>query len=540
MSNVLAWPGAIVGSALVHAVFFAVFAISVEPGEVKPQHSPETRLNIDAYELERNQATAQEIDGETAEQRQTEGQGLNANSIPQSRTESATPVADSAPIVKATGAEMAAVQPAAMPVPALQDTTPTTPTTAPTPTPISSMATTALRADAVSARPEILPEVGARIAALAELEPPTSVLSATESTSIAVAAADTPALVLAANALVATQTAAVTIPANTANEARPAALQVAAGETAEITNAQTAGVPKSDTLPEVPAGSQQLAAATLPAERDTALPAWQFGDRVVTDPTSLATIQAFLTPDQINGGDNIKDGLTDTLTSFDCARISATFIPETGAIEMRGHVPDPAMRAQVVAAMQAQVGEGIRVTGNLRHLPAPQCGALSGISSVGLPQSTDQFTNERLVGADAHAREYRYSEGQRLQFDLGAPDYDAYIYVDYFDAEGQVIHLVPNEFVALEQHAAKSSLGVGASGPGQPGLIITIGPPYGQEIAVAFATTTQLFDEPRPLVEPAAPYLDDMKSRIARLRDENSDFKGEWVYFFIETAPATQ
>ena len=65
---------------------------------------------------------------------------------------------------------------------------------------------------------------------------------------------------------------------------------------------------------------------------------------------------------------------------------------------------------------------------------------------------------------------------------------------------------------------------------------IFIGPPYGQEIAVAFAASEPLYDGLRPLVEPAAPYLEWLKTRVTAARQANPDFKGEWVYFFVTTA----
>lgn len=295
--------------------------------------------------------------------------------------------------------------------------------------------------------------------------------------------------------------------------------------------------PPSDAAPTAAPIPTQVALVTPEAPTTKAQPAWQFGDRIVSDPTALAVVQAFLPgADLDESATQLRDDLSNTLTGVDCARISARFDAETGTLHLSGHVPRPDMRAPVLAAMQAQVGDGIRVAGDLLHLPRPQCGALAGIAAAGLPQSTDQFTDARLVGQAAHAREYRYSEGQRLGFDLTAPDYPAFVYVDFFDADGQVIHLVPNSIAPLEQHAAQSLFDVGRSGD----LNITIGPPFGQEIAVAFAASSPLYDGLRPLRESAGPYLDFMKDQIAQARATDPNFKGEWVYFFVTTRAATQ
>ncbi|WP_446720204.1 DUF4384 domain-containing protein [Leisingera sp. ANG-DT] len=120
-------------------------------------------------------------------------------------------------------------------------------------------------------------------------------------------------------------------------------------------------------------------------------------------------------------------------------------------------------------------------------------------------------------------------------FDLTAPDYPAYVYVDYFDAGGAVLHLSPNELVPLAEAAPKTALRVGAKEAGDPGLQITVAPPYGQEIAVAFAASHPLYDSLRPLSEPAEPYLEFLRAQVAAARAEHADFKGEWVYFLITT-----
>ncbi|MEM6659930.1 MAG: DUF4384 domain-containing protein [Pseudomonadota bacterium] len=255
------------------------------------------------------------------------------------------------------------------------------------------------------------------------------------------------------------------------------------------------------------------------------------------DPVSLAAFQSFMQPEDAGqGAADVRDGIDGLLSQVPCSRLQVQFRPETNTLDLIGHIPEDGLRNPVLAALQAQMGANIRVADNLLILPRPQCGALSGIADVGLPQSTDQITNPLLVGQDVHAREFTYTEGQQLVLDMTGADYDAYVYVDYFDADGQVIHLSPNASVPLTRTPAKSELRIGAQNPGDPGLFITIGPPYGQEIAVAFAASRPLYQQERPLTEPADAYLSFMKDRVAAARAEDPDFKGEWVYFFVTTA----
>ncbi len=340
--------------------------------------------------------------------------------------------------------------------------------------------------------------------------------------------------------------------------ATKAVLAVAAPPEAIVLGAAPAGaealipaamaVPSSDPAPlpteavrEDPASDRAEASPAITPEGDraTASLAWSGAGEV--DPISLAAIQAFMQPGDLALTDasvgRVKDSIASILASVPCARLQTTFRPETGALELQGHIPEEDLRGPVLAALQAQVGGAIPVADNILILPRPQCGALSGIAAVGLPQSTDQLTNPRVIGPDTHARVYAFAEGQRLTFDLEAPDYDAVIYIDYYDADGMVLHLQPNEIVELEALPAQATLTVGAARADGPSLNITVAPPFGQEIMVAMAASHPLYDGLRPIREPAEAYLQFMADRVAEARTRYPDFKGEWVYFFVKTTP---
>ena len=360
-----------------------------------------------------------------------------------------------------------------------------------------------------SATPAPAMQIGASPAApvaIAAMPAPTAQIMATDAPQAQIIATAAPATQIALSTAPATQLAASTAPAQTLTD---------------NTAAQTSAAP----------------AIPPPSEHFTAALAFSGGTEAQIDAASLATIQSFMRPGDIQTQtDQVRDAMQTLLESVPCSRLQAAFNPDTGSIELRGHVPDEGLRGPILAALQAQVGTGIKVEDSMLILPRPQCGALAGIGSIGLPQSTDQLTNPLLVGADAQERTYDYRQGDQMILDLAAPDYDAYIYVDFFDAQGDVIHLVPNDTVPLTLHPAQSAMRIGAGDAGTPYLNITIGPPYGQEIAAAFAASSPLYDGVRPLSEPAEPYLAWMAGQVAAARAADSDFKGEWVYFFVSTA----
>jgi hypothetical protein len=318
----------------------------------------------------------------------------------------------------------------------------------------------------------------------------------------------------------------------------PATLVAPAGVPAAPTAA--AAAPDASPADALAAAGALAAAAALPAERMTAALAWSGAEGVAVDPASLAAIAAFTrTGDLVTPEDaRLRDGIGGVLAAVPCARLQTAFDPMTGALELRGHIPEDGLRGPVLAALRDRIGPAIPVSDRVLILPRPQCSALSGIAAVGLPQSNDQASDPRVIGADAHVREYRYAAGQRLELDMEAPDYDAVIYVDFFDAAGNVIHLQPNAIVPLQRHAPRAALSVGRPRPdGGPALDITIGPPFGQEIVVAFAASRPLYDGLRPMVEPAGPYLDFLRQRVEAARAADPGFKGEWIYFFVTTTP---
>ncbi|MGR3321312.1 MAG: DUF4384 domain-containing protein [Pseudooceanicola sp.] len=561
MRAALRLPLALAGSALAHAAAAALLLPAYAPDPPPAQDARKSAMALDTLSVPRTQATPRQPETDDAAEAEAQGSSLAAEAVPRSRVEALRPEAEQGADLAATGESLAPARPdTAMTPPAPPPDQPlaearATPDSLPAAAPevqaatalsapAETLADTAPRAetlasatagtqalDELSASPDPLPELAPRAEALPGLAAPATALArltAPPAATVRPAAARADTLPPAQPAI---QPASPARPAaEPAAEARvtPAALPVTRpGDVAQTAAPQP---PEAETASQPP----------LPETRGKAAVAWQFGDRVVTDPKSLATIAAFVAPDTAENAEELRDDLAATLTGTDCARVSATFLPEDGVLELRGHVPDPELGAPLLDALRQQVGDGIPVRANLLHLPAPQCGALAGMARTGLPQSTDQFTNRLLIGATAHAREYSYSEGQRLQFDLTAPDYDAYVYVDYFAADGSVIHLVPNRTIPLEEQAAKSTVPVGQDRGDRPGLRITIGPPYGQEIAVAFAASEPLYEGLRPISEPAEPYLEFLKDRIAEARAESPGFKGEWVYFFITTSPAAR
>ncbi len=525
-----------VASVVLHIGVGLALPVILAPEPIDAQPRPKSQVQIETQEVARSDAAPVTPDSPQAATEATNGAQLAQGAITQSR---ARPVAPPTEQAKASAPQ----EPVTAQVPPPQ-TAITASTTAVAP--IS--ATPAAAAPVVATAPPAAPVVATAppAAPVVATAPPAAQVVATAPPAAQVVATAPPAASVVAIFAPTAQIPASSAPAATLSASAAPVMQAVASVAPAQAVAATAvpapqlaaSVAPAQALSDAAAAQTSAAPAIPPpAEHFTAALAFSGGAEAQIDAASLATIQSFMRPGDVQAQtDQVRDAMQTLLESVPCSRLQAQFNPETGSIELRGHVPEEGLRAPILAALQAQVGTGIRVDDAMLILPRPQCGALSGIGAVGLPQSTDQLTNPLLVGADAQERTYDYRRGDQMILDLAAPDYDAYIYVDFFDANGDVLHLLPNDTVPLTLHPAKSAMRIGAQEAGEAYLNITIGPPYGQEIAAAFAASAPLYDGVRPISEPAEPYLAWMADQVAAARAVDPNFKGEWVYFFVSTA----
>jgi hypothetical protein len=473
-------------SVCAHLAALAALMPFLDPDPLPQQPSPQSALTMESQAVTRSQAQEQAATPDPGRQVPAQGDSLEAGAVQETTARTSAPALLPVPPASAQGDQLASLAPLGL-----------------------AAAVQAPDAQATPARPLASQPTPVR--------PATTQPVSAQRPDLAVTQAQVPAVNTVSAAALELTTASQTPTQSFAQLTQPSAAPTQA-------MAETAATP------------QQAAESPPQSEEITAALAFQGDGTKDLDPTSIAAFQSFTRPgDPGSQAADLRDGLAGLLGAVPCSRLQVVFDPETATLELRGHLPEDGLRQPVLAALQAQMGRDIVLSDKMRLLPRPQCGALSGISTVGLPQSTDQITNPLLLGADAQARVLSYSGGEQLYFDLTAPDYPAYLYVDFFDAAGDVIHLSPNAHIPLKLAEPKSALRVGAKTPEDPGLQITVGPPYGQEIAVAFAASSPLYEGLRPLNEPAPAYLDFLRQRVADKRGQDIDFKGEWVYFLIET-----
>lgn len=563
------WGAGIVLSVIAHLGAGTILLAALRPDPVAEQSSPRSELEVEAYSLKRDKAQQRQPEAEVAPEAERGETALDPGAIPRSQA-SAVTAPSTTRLAEATA-----------PADTLSSTQPSTSAIAAIADPPGDVleVISEPQGDVLEAVSEpqgdVIEAVQTPTDDLTPKAPVSQSVSATANPAenlFAVASPEATALDATTPLVLATiSTAPSAAELTEANLATPLTRPVMPNmETKQASTLVAASaVPVSQTgmaLPEVAMPADTLAtltppAASLPqaqtevmvamisdAPRETAPPLAVQADRVKAtlafpggdsgvDPVSLAAFQSFMEPGDVTvSGDTLRDGVSALLAQVPCSRLQVAFEPETATLQINGHVPEDDLRAPVLAALGAQMGADIGLSDNILVLPRPQCGALSGIADVGLPQSTDQITNPLLIGNDAHARVFGFVKDDPLSFDITGPEYPSYIYVDFFDAGGNVIHIAPNDRKPLRQHEADAPYRIGTRTPSEQGLHMVIAPPYGQEIVVAFAASDPLYEGLRPIIEPAAPYLEWLKLRVTEAREKNPNFKGEWVYFFVSTS----
>jgi hypothetical protein len=366
--RLIRWVSAGAVSVALHVVAVVGAGWLMAPKPVEDQTLPHSQINIQAQEVKQVDAREEAAPAEQVNETATDAEAAIQGEVPQTKAIAINAQSEPAPAKDLDPAHLRAAQPK-------------TQKTMVAPAPSQVIASATLQAQSIQANVEpreTISAVNAPVQTATTLVPTpsqgTAAITPTSSTLVSTSPNQTKAIALPPPG----QTSAAVLPASTQITA---IFNLPTSEPTEVTPTETtaaSAVPSTPvTLAAVANQSEQASTLPLVAIAGKAALAWSGNEEEQVEATSLAAIQAFMRPGDLNTSDSdigdVRDGITAILAAVPCSRLQTTFIPETGQLELRGHIPEDALRKPVLAALQKQLGDAIPVSDQLLILPRPQC-----------------------------------------------------------------------------------------------------------------------------------------------------------------------
>ena len=197
------------------------------------------------------------------------------------------------------------------------------------------------------------------------------------------------------------------------------------------------------------------------------------------------------------------------LQTYACADLSAT-VSDAGVAEVRGFVSLPAdlerVRSEIAAlpgVKSANVALALRVW--------PHCEVVAMLKPY---QARNRDKQRGLAIQVKSARDGRLREGDLVVFQVTQPNFDGHLWVDYYTADGSVLHF----------NAGRSSRRLAAGEPVELGQEIPsswlVSPPFGTVLVTALASPSAFSENAdRPPYELASDYLLRLRGSLTANKD---------------------
>lgn len=205
------------------------------------------------------------------------------------------------------------------------------------------------------------------------------------------------------------------------------------------------------------------------------------------------------------------------LQGFPCSQLT---VQGSNALRVSGYVASEADQQQLPQAFMALNGVNTVDITRVQVLPPPLCQLLERL------QLSQNQAAERAVYLNLAGHSEIFQQDEPLIIEVTTPEEQpVYLYVDYYQNDGTVIHLLPSTAYPAQVYAPASRVSIGRETAGQ----VRIAPPFGLDMIVVMANPQPLLAAPRPLQEPYADY----QAALGELPSTLSS-----TYIMIKTLPA--
>lgn len=216
------------------------------------------------------------------------------------------------------------------------------------------------------------------------------------------------------------------------------------------------------------------------------------------------------------------------LAAFPCSALEASVDEGEGAVKVTGYVS----RADDIAAVKQRVlaVQGVKSADvQVEHRIWPHCEVVEILKAYKARNDDGQYG---LTVTPFTGHSERFIEGEKTTVKITEPNYDGYLYVDYYFVDGNMAHIFPhpNESESGRIVGSSEQLTIGEEGPGW-----VVCPPLGQELITVISSPTPLYTDALPEFESAKDYLPKLRRMLAA---NNGNAKLAAAYLFMQTEPA--
>ena len=229
--------------------------------------------------------------------------------------------------------------------------------------------------------------------------------------------------------------------------------------------------------------------------------------------------------------DTVRAHVQEILATLACAHVIAKLSADRH-LALSGFVPSTE-EIQLVRLKLSSMEGVARVTDDLVVHPWPFCEMLTLLQLY----QTASYSPSVGTQLEINKPNGRYSEGEFLVVNaITGEAFNGYLYIDYLDNEGTVVHMLPTPDRENNAVRAGQKIVVGAEEHQIPvASHYKIGPPHGSNLLVAIASEQVLFDAPRPQMESARDYFSALSAALQTAALNNPSAALTAAYLFIDT-----
>lgn len=219
--------------------------------------------------------------------------------------------------------------------------------------------------------------------------------------------------------------------------------------------------------------------------------------------------------------DELRARLAAATAHFNCGAVSHALMPDR-SVRLTGHVAtaEDLMRLRREVAAIPGIGQPVY---DVRLMGRPHCEAAALLAPLADAAARDGLA-VAFAGKTAQAH-----IGERPALDVRAPGFDSYLYIDYFDSGGEVLHLFPNARDRFNLRPWRNHFVLFKS------PLWTVCGNVGQQLVTMIAAAKPIFPARRPDVEDAGEYLAVLGEALKKIPAEQR--AATTLFFDLREAP---